>query len=85
MRTIGLKTKMMKTKRARVIALILGAALIVIAVILGGIQISHAYNIYGAAGNKWPFYSAVAIIGIIGIIIAVWSVLTTYTIDRLSE
>lgn len=62
----------MKTK---MIALILGTALIVIAVILGGIQISHAYNIYGAAGHKWYFYSAVAIIGIIGIILAVWSVL----------
>ena len=54
------------------IALILGTALIVIAVILGGIQISHAYNIYGAAGHKWYFYSAVAIIGIIGIILGVW-------------
>jgi hypothetical protein len=48
-------------------------------VILGGIQISHAYNIYGAAGNKWGFYSAVAIIGIIGIILAVWSVLKKET------
>ncbi|MGD0995499.1 MAG: hypothetical protein ABR909_08260 [Candidatus Bathyarchaeia archaeon] len=66
----------MKTK---MIALILGAVLIVIAVILGGIQISHAYNIYGAAGNKWGFYSAVAIIGIIGIILAVWSVLKKET------
>ena len=56
----------MKTK---MITLILGAVLIVIAVILGGIQISHAYNIYGAAGHKWYFYGAVAIIGIIGIIL----------------
>ena len=53
----------MKTK---MIALILGAALIVIAVILGGIQISHAYNIYGVTAHKWYFYGAVAVIGIIG-------------------
>ncbi len=61
------------------IALILGAALIVIAVILGGIQISHAYNIYGATAHKWYFYGAVAIIGIIGIILVVWSVLKKET------
>jgi len=67
------------------IALILGAALIVIAVILGGIQISHAYNIYGAAGHKWYFYGAVAIIGIIGIILSVWSVLKKETPKQLKK
>jgi hypothetical protein len=59
------------------IALILGVVLIVVALILGGVQIFYVYNIniYGASANKWYFYGAVAIIGIIGIILAVLGVM----------
>jgi len=61
------------------VLLIVGVVLIVIAVILGGIQVSHAYNIYGAAAHKWYFYGAVAVIGIVGIILAVWGLVKKET------
>jgi hypothetical protein len=36
----------------------------------------HIYNIYGATHvNKWIFYGIVAIVGIIGIILVVYSAL----------
>ena len=59
----------------KMIALILGVAFIVIALILGGVQILDVYNIYGASANRWYFYGAVAIIGIIGIILSVWGMM----------
>jgi hypothetical protein len=56
--------------------LIRGAIIIVIALIVGGIQILHIYNIYGAIhANKWIFYGVVAIVGIIGIIQVAYSAL----------
>jgi hypothetical protein len=53
--------------------LILGAVLIIIAIILGLTQHYNVYNFYGDAANKWYFYGIVAIIGIIGLIAAAWS------------
>ena len=60
---------------AKMVLIIVGIVLIVIAVILGGIQVSHAHNFYGAAKNKWYFYGGVIVIGIVGIILAVWGVM----------
>ena len=53
--------------------MILGAILIIVALILGIVQHYNVYNFYGDAANKWYFYSIVALIGIIGIIAAAWS------------
>jgi Na+/melibiose symporter-like transporter len=53
--------------------MILGAILIIIALILGIVQHTMTYNFYGDEANKWYFYGIVAIIGIIGIIAAAWA------------
>jgi intracellular septation protein A len=61
---------------SKMTGLIRGAIIIVIATIVGGIQILHIYNIYGAVHvNKWIFYGVVAIVGIIGIIQVAYSAL----------
>ena len=52
---------------------ILGIVLIIIALILGGIQHFGMYNFYGTIDNKWYFYGAAGIIGLVGIILAAWS------------
>jgi len=55
--------------------LAVGIILIVIAIILGAVRISGAYNFgisYGS-GNGWYFYGLMGIIGLIGIILAAWS------------
>lgn len=58
---------------------VLGAMLIVIALILSGVQDLHIYNIYGASSNKWYFYGAVGIILLLGIILAAWGLLKKET------
>ncbi|MGA3192284.1 MAG: hypothetical protein ABSD73_07190 [Candidatus Bathyarchaeia archaeon] len=50
-----------------------GIALIVIALILGGVQDLHVYSIYGSGANKWYFYGFVGIVFLIGIALVVWS------------
>ncbi len=54
---------------------IAGVLLIIIALILGIVQHFSIYNIYGAAGNQWYFYGAIGILGLIGIILAVWGLM----------
>jgi len=63
----------------KMVLLIVGVVLIIVAVILGGIQVSHAYNIYGASAHKWYFYGGVAVTGVVGIILAAWGVLKKET------
>jgi hypothetical protein len=53
--------------------LILGIVLVIIAIILAIVQHFNIYNFYGDVANKWYFWGAAAIIGIIGLIIAIWS------------
>jgi hypothetical protein len=54
--------------------LAVGIVLIIIAIILGAIQHFGVVNIYGSGDtNKWLFYGLVAIIALIGIILAAWS------------
>jgi len=53
--------------------LYLGIVLIVIALILGGVQDLHMYNIYGSGANKSYFYSSIGIVLLIGIALAVWT------------
>ena len=60
-------------------ALILGAVLVVIALILGGVQLLHVYNIYGDSSNKWYFYGAVGVIGLVGIAAAAWGLMKKTT------
>ena len=55
--------------------LALGIVLVIIALVLGAVQHFNAlgYSIYGGDENKWYFYGLVAVIGLIGIILAAWS------------
>ena len=57
----------------------IGAVLIIVALILGGLQLLHIYNIYGTSYNKWYFYGAVGVIGLIGIILAAWGLMKKET------
>jgi hypothetical protein len=49
-----------------------GIVLIIIALILGAVQHFGMYNIYGDESNKWYFYGIIAVIGVIGILLAAW-------------
>ena len=60
-------------------ALILGAVLVVIALILGGAQLLHVYNIYGDSSNKWYLYGSVGVIGLVGIAAAAWGLMKKTT------
>lgn len=55
--------------------LLLGAALIVIALILGGIQLLDIYNFSQFVGRRLYFYGIVGIIGLIGIILVLWGLI----------
>jgi len=61
--------------------LVIGVILILIALILGALQhfyygtLSNNQNIYGSGGNKWYFYALIGIVGLIGIILAAWSLI----------
>jgi Na+/melibiose symporter-like transporter len=57
--------------------MVIGALLIIIAIILGAVQHFQVYNIYGDDSNKWYFYGLVGVIGLIGIILAAWSLMKT--------
>jgi hypothetical protein len=61
--------------------LIVGAVFIVIALIFGGVQVLHIYNIYGIPENRWYYYGSVAVIGLIGIALVVWSFLKKQTTE----
>jgi hypothetical protein len=51
---------------------VLGVVLVIIAIILGIVQ-HFVYNLYGSTDYKWYFWGLVAIIGLIGIVLAVWA------------
>jgi Na+/melibiose symporter-like transporter len=57
--------------------MLLGGLLILIALILGAVQHFGVYNIYGSEDYKWYFYGLVAVIGLIGIILAAWPLMKT--------
>lgn len=61
--------------KPRMTALAIGVALIIIALILGGVQDLHIANIYGGVENKWHFYGAVGAVFLIGIIFVAWGLL----------
>jgi hypothetical protein len=56
-------------------ALAIGAALIIISLILGGLQDLHVTNIYGGVENKWYFYGAVGALLLVGIGVLAWGLL----------
>lgn len=58
---------------SKIVGQILGVVLVIIAIILGSVQHFNVYNLYGSIDYKWYFYGLVAIVGLIGIILAVWS------------
>lgn len=49
-----------------------GLFLIMVAMLLGAIQDLRIFNIYGSGDYKWYFYSALIIILVAGIAVAVW-------------
>jgi len=54
--------------------LALGIVLIIIALILGAIQVgAHVFSIYGSSTTKYAYYGLVGLIGLIGIILVAWS------------
>jgi len=57
----------------------IGTVLIIVALILGSLQLLHIYNIYGTSDNKWYFYGAVGVIGFIGIIVTAWGLMKKET------
>jgi len=67
--------------KKKMIFMVLGVLLILIALILGALQ--HFYfgpnnqSLYGSDDNKWYFYGLVGVIGLIGIILAAWSLMIT--------
>ena len=61
--------------KTRMTALAIGAALIIIALILGGLQDLHVSSIYGGVENKWLFYGAIGAALIVGIILVAWGLL----------
>lgn len=59
--------------------MVIGALLIIIALILGAVRYMGAYDFgvtYGS-GNGWYFYGLAGVIGLIGIILAAWSLMKT--------
>jgi hypothetical protein len=56
-------------------SLVLGAVLIVVALILGGVQVLRIYDLRGSSENRWYFCGAIGAIGLAGIILAAWSLL----------
>jgi amino acid transporter len=68
----------MKKLNTKTVALAVGVLLIIIALILGGVRYSGANDLgvpYHTSNGGYYFYGAVGIIGLIGIIIAVWGLL----------
>jgi Na+/melibiose symporter-like transporter len=59
--------------------MVIGALLIIIALILGAVRYMGAYDFgvsYGS-GYGWYFYGLAGVIGLIGIILAAWSFMKT--------
>jgi len=52
-----------------------GLLLIVIALVLGGVQDLHAYNIYVGISYKWYFYGILGAILIVGMLLAAYGAL----------
>jgi uncharacterized membrane protein len=56
------------------VILVNGIVIIIIALILGVVQLTaHVFSIYGNTTTKYGYYGVVGIIGLIGIIIVAWS------------
>jgi uncharacterized membrane protein YcjF (UPF0283 family) len=63
--------------------LALGIVLIIIALILGAVQLTaHVFSIYGSIASKYGYYGVVGVIGLIGIIIATWSCMKRPTVAQ---
>jgi hypothetical protein len=63
--------------------LVLGIVLVIVALLLGAVQlIGHVFSIYGSTTTKYGYYVVVGVIGLIGIIITAWSYLKKPTIAQ---
>jgi uncharacterized membrane protein len=69
-----IKKRSMKLK-SKMVFMIVGVCLIVVALILGAVQHFGVYNIYGTESNKWYFYGPVGAVGLVGIVLAIWSLM----------
>jgi hypothetical protein len=65
---------------SKTVGLGLGALLIIIALILGGLQLSNAYDFTPSMGGRHLYvYGVFGVIGLIGIIIAAWALMKKET------
>lgn len=63
--------------------LVLGIVLVIVALILGAVQLTaHALSIYGSTTTKYGYYAVVGVIGLIGIIITAWSYMKKPTVAQ---
>lgn len=65
--------------------LVFGSLLILVALVLGGVQILRIYNIYGTRENRLLFYAIVGVVGLVGIILAAWSLMKKETLSQESQ
>lgn len=63
--------------------LALGIVLIIIALILGAVQLTaHVFSIYGSRTTLYGYYGVVGFLGLIGIIITAWSYMKKPTVAQ---
>jgi formate hydrogenlyase subunit 4 len=63
---------------SKTIGLGLGIVLILIALVLGGLQISHIYDVVSHPTPLY-YYVLVGVVGLIGIIVAAWALMKKET------
>jgi hypothetical protein len=63
--------------------LVLGIVLVIVALILGAVQLTgHVFSVYGSTTIKYGYYAVVGVIGLIGIIITAWSYMKKPTVAQ---
>ncbi|MBS7633528.1 hypothetical protein KEJ15_07950 [Candidatus Bathyarchaeota archaeon] len=66
------KDQQTKIMERSIIGVYLGIVLVIITLLLAVGQHFMIVNFYGDAGNKWYFWSLVAVIGLLGIAMGLW-------------
>jgi Kef-type K+ transport system membrane component KefB len=73
------ETEVRRVERLKKAIAALGGVFIIIALIMGIMQHFGVYSFYGDESNKWYFYGGIGVIGLIGIILAVWATMKQET------